>query len=223
MKELPAVSSLCHKNRIDLRVIDHRTGEIGPQQFERVAYLNCSVSARYCGIATLRSRVIMSKASERVLKDLSVLVVDCNPYMRRVTRTMLITLGVRSVFEAPDGIAALDMIRHHDPDVMLLDWDTPVLNGMELMRMVRCPGVFPCAKLPTVMLTYQAKRVHVLEAMRLGVHEFLVKPTSAKALGDRLISIVTKPRPMIAVGDYYVPKPRRASLPATAQKRRIGL
>jgi CheY-like chemotaxis protein len=165
----------------------------------------------------------MSKSSEQVLKDIGVLIVDCNPYMRRVTRTMLLTLGVRSVLEAADGIAALDLIRGNVPDVMVLDWDTPVLNGMELMRMVRSPGVFPYAKLPIVMLTYRAKRVHVLECMRVGVHEFLIKPTSAKALGDRLISIMAKPRPMMAVGEHYVPKPRHTSLPKIAQKDGIGL
>ena len=56
---------------------------------------------------------------------------------------MLINLGAKSVIEAPDGLAALEAIRTCDPDVMLLDWDMPVLNGMEVMRIVRSPGVFP--------------------------------------------------------------------------------
>ena len=48
------------------------------------------------------------------------------------------------------------------------------------------------------------------EALRAGVHEFLIKPTSPKALRDRLTSIVFKPRPMMKLGELYVPKPRRA-------------
>ena len=63
--------------------------------------------------------------------------------MRKLTRTMLTKLGAKSVLEAPDGLAALEAIRIADPDVMLLDWDMPVLNGIEVLRIVRSPGVFP--------------------------------------------------------------------------------
>ena len=146
---------------------------------------------------------------EKLLQGLTILIVDGNQYMRRVTRTMLTNLGAKSVIEAADGLAALEQIRLCDPDVMLLDWDMPVLNGMEVMRIVRSPGVFPRPNLPVIMLTTRAQRSAVVQAMREGVHEFLVKPTSAKALRDRLTSIVAKPRPMMKVGECYVPEPRK--------------
>jgi two-component system, chemotaxis family, chemotaxis protein CheY len=91
-------------------------------------------------------------------------------------------------------------------------WDLPVLNGMEVMRTTRSPGMFPRSNLPTIILTNIAKRSHVLEAMRVGVHEFIIKPTSPKAVCDRLISVMIKPRAMMKIGKYYVPKPRRMSL-----------
>ncbi len=59
------------------------------------------------------------------------------------------------------------------------------------------------------MLTNRAYRSSVVEALRAGVHEFLIKPTSPKALRDRLTSIAIKPRPMVKIGKYYVPEPRR--------------
>ena len=59
------------------------------------------------------------------------------------------------------------------------------------------------------MLTYRAQRSSVVQALRAGVHEFLIKPTSPKALRDRLMSIMVKPRPMMKLGNFYVPKPRR--------------
>ena len=149
-----------------------------------------------------------NSALETFVKDLAILVVDGNGYMRRTTRTMLTNLGARSVREAADGIAALEQIRTSNPDVMLIDWDLPALNGMEVMRIVRSPGVFPRPDLPAIMLTSRTKRSQVLEAMRVGVHEFLVKPTSPKALCDRLMSIMIKPRPLMKVGELYVPKPR---------------
>ena len=134
---------------------------------------------------------------------------DGNSYMRKITRTMLMNLGSKSVIEAADGISALETIRTCDPDIMLLDWDMPVLNGMEVMRIVRSPGVFPRPNLPIIMLTSHARRSTVMEAMHAGAHEFLVKPTSAKALQDRLTSIVLNPRPMVQLGDAYVPQPRK--------------
>lgn len=146
---------------------------------------------------------------DKELQRLSILIVDNNQYMRRITRMMLTNLGAKSVMEATDGLAALEAIRTCDPDIMLLDWDMPVLNGMEVMRIVRSPDVFPRPNIPIIMLTTRGHRSTVLQALRTGAHEFLVKPTSAKALRDRLTSIVFNPRPMVRLGDYYVPQPRR--------------
>ena len=146
---------------------------------------------------------------ESMIQGLNILVVDGNAYMRKVTRMMLINLGAKSVMEAADGLAALEQIRNCDPDVMLLDWDMPLLNGMEVVRIVRSPGVFPRPNLPSIMLTNQGHRSAVVQALHAGVNEFLVKPTSAKALHDRLSSIVANPRPMVQLGDAYVPQPRK--------------
>ena len=148
------------------------------------------------------------QAIEQLLQNITVLIVDGNAFMRRLTRTMLVNLGARAVIEASDGLAALEVIRTCDPDVMFIDWDMPVLNGIEVMRIVRSPGVFPRPNIPVVMLTHRAHRGYVVEALRTGVHEYLVKPTSPKALRDRLVSILAKPRKMMKVGDCYVPEPR---------------
>jgi two-component system chemotaxis response regulator CheY len=135
-----------------------------------------------------------NKQIEKMLQGLTILVVDDNAHMRRLTRMMLTNLGAKSVLEAPDGLAALEVIRTADPDVMLLDWDMPVLNGIEVLRIVRSPGVFPRPNPPVIMLATRAQRSHVNEALRAGANEFLLKPTSPKALCDRLTSIVFKPR-----------------------------
>ena len=152
---------------------------------------------------------MLDTSIEKMIQGLNILIVDGNPFMRRLTRNMLMNLGPKSVLEAVDGLAALEAIRTCDPDVMLLDWDMPVLNGMEVMRIVRSPGVFPRPNLPIIMLSHRAQRSYIIDAMRAGVHEFLLKPTSPKALRDRLMSIVFKPRPMVKLGNYYVPQPRR--------------
>ena len=147
--------------------------------------------------------------AEKLVEGLVVLIADSNHYTRRLTRTMLTNLGARSIYEAADGVSALDSIRNINPDVMILDWDLPGLTGQEVMRIVRSPGVFPKPNLPIIMLTDVGKRSRVHTAMRLGVHELLVKPISPKTLQQRLIGLIVKPRPMIRAGKYYIPMPRR--------------
>jgi two-component system chemotaxis response regulator CheY len=147
--------------------------------------------------------------AEKLVEGMVVLIADSNHFTRRLTRTMLTNLGARSIYEVGDGIAALDAIRNISPDVMILDWDMPVLTGQEVMRIVRSPGAFPKPNLPIIMLTDIGKRSRVHAALRLGVHELLVKPISPKVLQQRLLGLLLKPRPMIRAGRYYIPMPRR--------------
>ena len=62
---------------------------------------------------------------------------------------------------------------------------------------------------PIIMLSGHGERWRVVEAVRLGVNEYLIKPVSAKALDDRLVSITLQPRPTVQLGDYYGPELRK--------------
>src|SRR4051812_30676256 len=146
---------------------------------------------------------------DKSLERLIVLVADSNVHSRRLTRTMLANAGARASYEVADGTAALNSIRELNPDVMILDWDLPGLSAPDIMRIVRSPGRFPKANLPIIVLTDYAERARVDLALQLGVHEFLVKPTSPKMLQERLISIAHTPRPIVLAGNYYVPLPRK--------------
>ncbi len=77
------------------------------------------------------------------LASLRVLVVDDEHYMRKVVRTMLMSIGVRTVMEAPDGAAALELIRSHPLDVVVLDWEMPGLDGLSVVRLIRSRAPFP--------------------------------------------------------------------------------
>src|SRR5215470_8204932 len=85
---------------------------------------------------------VLSKKIESLVHSIEVLIVDDNQYMRKVIRNLLVNLGVKSIHEAADGIAGLEAIRTYVPDIVLLDWEVPLLNGAELVRIVRSPGVF---------------------------------------------------------------------------------
>jgi len=149
------------------------------------------------------------KQIDTLIQSLCVLVVDDNQYMRKMIRNLLVNCGIKDIYEAADGIAALDSIRTVAPDAVVLDWEMPLLSGPELVRIVRSPGVFPMPDVPIIMLTGHCERWRVVEAVRLGVNEFLTKPVSAKSLYDRLVAITLQPRPIIQMGDYYGPEPRK--------------
>src|SRR6185437_12089440 len=138
-----------------------------------------------------------------------VLLVDDEYYMRKVVRTMLLGMGVRNVYEAEDGPTGLSIIRNQAPDVVVLDWEMPGLNGAGFVRMVRSPDTFPMPDIPIIMLTGHGERARVVEAVCLGVNEFLLKPVSTKALRDRLAAVLANPRRMVSNGPYYGPAPRK--------------
>ncbi|HZL31922.1 MAG TPA: response regulator [Pseudolabrys sp.] len=150
-----------------------------------------------------------SKALDARLATCKVLVVDDEHYMRKVVRTLLMSVGVRSIYEAVDGPAGLEMIRNVSPDIVILDWEMPGLDGAGFVRMVRSPQTFPLPDIPIIMLTGHGERSRVIEAVEVGVNEFLLKPVSSKALRDRMVAVLAKPRPLVKTGDYYGPAPRK--------------
>ena len=159
------------------------------------------------GLGSMDSFV--SRKIEQLLQSIEVLVIDDNQYMRKVIRNILTSIGVKNVHEAVDGVSGLEAIRTQAPSLVILDWEMPLLNGAELVRIVRSPGVFPVPDVPIIMLTGHGQRWRVVEAANLGVNEFLRKPVSGKALLDRMVAILTKPRAMVRLGDYYGPEPRK--------------
>jgi DNA-binding response OmpR family regulator len=146
--------------------------------------------------------------SER-LQSLKVLIVDDEHFMRKVVRTLLVSVGVRHVFEAADGLAGLESIRNLGPDLVIVDWEMPGLDGCGFARMVRSPDTFPYPDVPIIMLTGHSERSRVIEALKMGINEFLLKPVSSKALLDRVKAILLHPRPIVRHGNYYGPAPRK--------------
>jgi len=145
------------------------------------------------------------------LQDIKVLVVDDEFYSRKVIRALLMAIGVTNIFDADSGALGLEAIRAVVPDVVLVDWEMPNMDGAAFAKLVRQPGAFRHPNVPMIMLTGHSERWRVEEAMRLGVNEYLLKPVSGKLLCDRLIATLNNPRPIVKVGRYYGPEPRAAS------------
>ncbi len=136
-----------------------------------------------------------AKQVEFLIQQLTLLVVDDNPFMRNLVRSLVLSICVKTIYGAGDGITALGLIRTIKPDLLVLDLEMPMLNGAELVRIVRSPGVFPAPDVPIIVLTAHGERRRIVEAARLGINEFLCKSVSIpKRCTTGCLSILLKPR-----------------------------
>jgi two-component system, chemotaxis family, chemotaxis protein CheY len=137
------------------------------------------------------------------------LVIDDNTFMRRVIRALLHGFGAREVFEADDGAAGLESFLSHQPDVVILDWEMPILDGLEVARMIRTPSNSINPYTPIIMVSGHSEKTRVNQARDAGVNEFLVKPISSKALYDRVFAVVASPRNFVKTKTFFGPDRRR--------------
>src|SRR5580704_14779987 len=139
-------------------------------------------------------RTTLTSPFDAITGSIRVLIAEDNQYLRKLIRNLLVNVGIKRIDEAVDGLAGFEAIKTLDPDVVILDWDLPLLNGAELVRIVRTPGMLTKPGVPIIMFGASAERWRIAEAKRVGVNAYVTMPISAKALLDRIVSVVTKPR-----------------------------
>jgi two-component system chemotaxis response regulator CheY len=100
--------------------------------------------------------------------QLKFLVVDDFSTMRRIVKGLLHDLGYQNVQEADDGSTALPMLKSGNFDVLITDWNMPILPGLALLKAVRADPKL--VKLPVLMVTAEAKREQIVEAAQAGVN-----------------------------------------------------
>lgn len=140
---------------------------------------------------------------------LKVVIVDANPHMRKVLRSILQAFGVMAIYESGEGKRALEFLREARPDVVFLDWKMPDMTGLEITRTVRTSPASPNPFIPIIMLTGHAQASHVLQARDAGVTEVLVKPISPKGILTRLTTVIENPRSFVRTSVYFGPCRRR--------------
>ena len=154
------------------------------------------------------------------LERLNFLVVDDNKHMRALVTTVLHALGARNVVEAADGADAYEELRRFSADIIVCDWNMAPLDGLDFVRLVRTGHDSPNPFAAIIMLTGHTEMDRVLEARDAGVHEFLAKPISAKALYSRIRAIIERPRAFIRTASYFGPDRRRRQTDFKGEDRR---
>lgn len=155
------------------------------------------------------------------LKDVSFLVVEDCKFMRQTLRSVLKTFQVGEIHEAGNGLEAYKfLLTGIKPDILLVDWEMPTMNGIEFAEMVRSAHDSPCPYVPIVMVSAHGEVAKVKKARDAGVNEFLIKPISARALYARVSKIIAKPRLFVRSDQFLGPDRRRRTGDNSNQERR---
>jgi two-component system, chemotaxis family, chemotaxis protein CheY len=122
---------------------------------------------------------------------MKVLLVDDTTLVRVMLRRWCLTLGLghEDIVEAENGQIALARFDAQSPDAVITDWSMPVMDGLTLVKEIRKRN----ASVPIVMVTSQAERQHVIEAIQAGANDYLVKPFSPSDIRKKLQRILGAP------------------------------
>ena len=121
--------------------------------------------------------------------DAKILVVDDVSTLRRIVKNALKSLGYMHIEEAEDGAGGLHRLQTEHFDLIVCDWNMPGMTGIDLLRTVRAD---PNLKhLPFLMVTAEAKRENIVEAIQAGVNNYIVKPFTPQTFGEKLAAMFT--------------------------------
>ena len=132
------------------------------------------------------------KQQERIgpvaYKDLVAMVVDDFSTMRRIVRKILKDLQFQEIIEAENGVEALRLLESHKVDLIVSDWNMPTMTGLELLKRVRADERFK--GLPFLMVTAEAQKENIIEAIQAKVSNYVVKPFSPAVFTEKLAKII---------------------------------
>ncbi len=120
--------------------------------------------------------------------SLKILVVDDFATMRRIMKNILKQLGYTNITEADDGTTALEELKKGHFDLIISDWNMPKMTGLDLLKLVRSDSQYK--DIPFLMVTAEAQKQNVIEAVQAGVSNYVVKPFTAEAIADKLSKII---------------------------------
>tara|TARA_R110000868_G_scaffold241497_1_gene496125 strand:- start:104816 stop:105190 length:375 start_codon:yes stop_codon:yes gene_type:complete len=117
-----------------------------------------------------------------------ILLIDDSKTMRNIQRSVLKQLGYTEIEEACDGQDALSKIGAFKPDLCLVDWNMPIMDGLTFVTTFRQTN----KSTPLIMVTSEAEKSRVIEAIKAGVNNYVVKPFTPDLLSERITETLAK-------------------------------
>lgn len=119
---------------------------------------------------------------------MKVMLVDDSKTMRNIQKAVLRQLGYTEIEEACDGQDALTKVSAFNPDLILVDWDMPNMDGLTFVKTFRKTN----RTTPLIMVTTEAEKGRVIEAIKAGVNNYVVKPFTPDLLSQRITETMSK-------------------------------
>ncbi|MCP2670647.1 response regulator [Maricaulaceae bacterium EIL42A08] len=154
------------------------------------------------------------------LSKVNTLVIDDNAHMINIVRSMLLGFGITKTYESRDAAEAFDIVRHEPIDLIIVDFQMPILDGLEFTQMVRNGGDIKNPYVPIILLTAHTERSRIMAARDAGVTEICAKPVTAHQMWTKIAAVVNNPRPFVRCKTYFGPDRRRKDVEFKGEDRR---
>ncbi len=119
--------------------------------------------------------------------NIKILIVDDMSTMRRIVKSILNQLGFTNIEEAENGKQALAKLKAEKFDFVVTDWNMPEMDGLELVKAIRSDDELK--NIPVLMVTAEGKKENVIEALKAGVNNYIVKPFTPEVLKEKIEKI----------------------------------
>ena len=123
-------------------------------------------------------------------KNMKILVVDDFSTMRRIVKNILRQLNFVNIIESDDGSTALEVLQREKIDLVISDWNMPKMTGLELLKVLKADDALK--HIPFLMVTAEAQQENIIEAVKSGVSNYIVKPYTAETLSQKINQIFSK-------------------------------
>lgn len=115
---------------------------------------------------------------------MKILLVDDSGTMRTIQKRMLQGLGLTDIIEAADGFQAVRMAVEQKPLLIFMDWNMPNMNGIEALKKLKASSL--TYTIPVIMVTSESEKGHILEAVKAGAANYVVKPFTLDVIREKL-------------------------------------
>ncbi len=119
--------------------------------------------------------------------NMKILVVDDFATMRKIIKNILKKLGFQNIAEAEDGVSALEVLKKQEIDFIVSDWNMPNMSGLELLKAIRSDEALKDK--PVLMVTAEAQKENIVEAVKAGVNNYVVKPFTPETMKEKIDKI----------------------------------